>query len=312
MLNPMTRRLSWRILPVLALSAGAALLLQPARAQLALPGAVAPEPAGTVASPTARAAAKKARRSGGGDGGGETRSGGVIVKPPSEDSIVGKPLTQDGSRSAIEFHRNGGAVQVSRLTLSGDRLSRSGESCRIDVAGAPLALKPVDSENGLHRYQVDFPACPFSFEILDGAVLASNEGKACELKQADCRSDPAGLWGMAQTEFDPKKSKDMLGARARVEKTVRANFHALFDRYKKDKPLRDVLVRDQAGFSSLREEICRSYANESDYGYCALRITEARAVTLAAQIAHGVKRPPGLPTPEEASAAAKEKHNRKR
>jgi hypothetical protein len=98
---------------------------------------------------------------------------------------------------------------------------------------------------------------------------------------------------MGESEFDAKRSKDMLGLRARVEQTVRNDFRVLYDRIKKDLPLRKLLVREQAGFSSLREEICRSYAQESEYGYCALRVTEARALTLATQLVKGFKRPGG-------------------
>jgi hypothetical protein len=194
----------------------------------------------------------------------------------------------------IEISRNGADLQVTKLTLNGDRLSRSGESCKIEVAGLPMKLTPRDSATGLRRYQVEFPACAFSLDVLDGAILVTNAGKACELKQADCRTDPEGLWGMSASEFDPKKAAETLGARARVEKTVRGNFRVLYERNKKEKDIRDFVVREQAGFSSWREEICRSYAQESEVGYCALRLTEARAIALGAQLAKGVKLPENI------------------
>jgi hypothetical protein len=275
-----------------------------AQAQLALPGAVAPTPEGTVASPSV-AKPKKKRVSSGEMG--EARGPAIMPKAPSEDTIVGKTLKLDGSGSAIEFSRGGTDLQVSKLTLSGDRLSRSGEECRVDVAGMPLKLTQRDSGSGLRRYQIDFPACPFALDVLDGAILVVNEGKACEIKVADCRADPSGLWGMAETEFDPKKAEEMLGARARVEKTVRSDFRALYDRNKKDKAVRSFVVREQAGFSSWREEVCRSYAKESEFGYCALRLTEARAIALGAQLASGVKLPEGFVEAAAAEEAAKGK-----
>ena len=171
-------------------------------------------------------------------------------------------------------------------------MSRSGDSCRVDVSETPLKLTPREGDAGLRRYRVEFPACPFSFDVLDGAILVSNEGGACEIKAADCRVDPTGLWG--EKDFDEKRGKQMLNTRARVEKTVRADFRELYVKNKKDKPLRKLLVREQAGFSSRREEICRNYLQEADYGYCALRVTEARALTLGTQLAEGVKRPAGL------------------
>jgi hypothetical protein len=288
----------------LALLAACALLApgaERAAAQLALPGAVAPAPAGTVT--TQGAPAKKKPRAAGDEAAGPA----IAPKLPTEESLVGKTLHLDGSRSTIEFQRVGGHTQVAQLTLAGDRISRSGETCRIDVAGMPLTVAPRESDSGLTRYQVDFPACPFVFEVLDGAVLVSNDGKACELKQADCRADPAGLWGLGESDFDPKKSKEMLGMRARVEKTMRADFRRLYDRVKADRPLRNLLVREQAGFSARREEICRNYSQESEFGYCALRITEARALTLGIQMVKGVKRPAGLDAEDAASAARAQK-----
>ncbi len=257
-----------------------------ADAQLALPGAVAPETEGSIAAEAGpNAAPVRKKRVTSGDAAGPA----VAPKLPGDDAIVGKPLYLDGSRSVAQFERVGGETRLVRLTLTGDRISRSGESCRVDVTETPLKLTPRDNEAGPHRYQADFPACPFSFDVLDGAILVANENGACELKAADCRADPKGLWGMGEKDFDQKRANEMMNLRARVEKTVRANFRALYDRHSKDKPVRSVLVREQAGFSSRREEICRSYAHEEDFGYCALRVTEARALTLAAQLAHGPK-----------------------
>jgi len=257
-----------------------------AEAQLVLPGAVAPTPEGTVASPT--------KKKGDGSEMGAAAGPAIMPKAPTEDAIMGKTLKRDGEGSAIEFSRAGAELQVAKLTLVGDDLRRSGETCRVEVAGTPLKLAARDSDTGLRRYQIAFPACPFSFSVLDGAILVTNEGKACELKEAGCRADPEGLWGMGADEIDPKKGAEMLGARARVETTVRNNFRALYDRNKKEKAVRNYLVKEQAGFSSWREEVCRSYAREPDFGYCALRLTEARAIALGAQLASGVKLPPGV------------------
>lgn len=291
---------SWTVFAQRAAGAALAALVvgvaTPATAQLALPGAVAPTPEGTVTSAAPKP--KKKRVSSGEMG--EARGPAVMPKAPSEDTILGKSLKLDGAGSAIEFARSGADLQVAKLTLAGDRLSRSGEECRVEVAGMPLKLTARNSGSGLRRYQIEFPACGFTFDVLDGAILVTNEGKACEIKAADCRADPSGLWGMAETEFDPKKAPDMLGARARVEKTVRGNFRTLYDRNKKDKPVRDFVVREQAGFSSWREEVCRTYTKESEFGYCALRLTEARAIALGAQLASGVK------VPEEVAAAMAE------
>jgi hypothetical protein len=274
-----------------------------AHAQISLPGAIAPAQEGAVAEgvgqPAARGGGKPAHKRArlAGDKEDEAAKGPAIApKPPTDDAIIGKALYQDGSRSVVEFQSLGGDTQLSRLTLTGDRMSRSGDSCRIDVTPTPLKLTPREGDAGLRRYKVEFPACPFSFDVLDGAILVTAESGVCEIKAADCRIDPTGLWG--EKDFDDKRGKQMLNIRARVEKTVRADFRLLYTKNKKDKPLRKLLVREQAGFSSHREEICRNYLQEADYGYCALRVTEARALTLGTQLAEGVKRPADLPLEE--------------
>lgn len=257
------------------------LLAAPASAQFALPGAIAPAPAGSVAAP---AETGKSRPRGQGT------VTPVAPKLPSEDTIVGRSLYLDGSRGSIELQRQGDGLEVARLTLTGDRLSRSGETCNIEVGETPLKLQPRETASGLRAYAVDFPACPFSFEALDGAILVTNERGACELVKADCRTDPNGLWGMGAAEFDPKRANDMLTLRARTEQTVRNDFKALYEKNKNDKALRKELVREQAGFSARREEICRAYIQEADFGYCALRVTEARALALGTRLAKGFKK----------------------
>jgi len=275
-----------------------ALLTAPhAHAQLALPGATAPTAEGALAPPAADASGAKSKPRPRGD---DEAGPAVAPKPPSEDGVIGKPLYLDGTRSVIELRRADGKLQVARLTLTGDSISRSGESCRVEMSGTPLSLTPRDDDSGLHRFKAELPACPFTLQVLDGAVFVTNEGGACELKSADCRSDPVGLWGAAESEFDTKRAKEMLGMRARVEKTVRASFHALYAKYKTDRDMRKYLVRVQVAFPAHREEICRSYVKEEDVGYCSLRLTEARALTLGTQLAHGVTRPANLAADEAA------------
>jgi hypothetical protein len=286
----------WRRATVLA--AFLALQLAPAaRAQMALPGAVAPAEEGSVAVGVETQAKPALKKRASGDGGAGPA---IAPKPPGEDSIADKPLWQDGSRSMIELQRSSGGLQVAKLTLSGDRITRSGESCHVDVAGMPLKLTPRESSSGLRRYQVDFQACPFALELLDGAILVVNEAGACELKAADCRADPNGLWGAPGSELtDPKRAAEMLNQRARVEKTIHADFQTVFAKNKTDKTIRRLLVREQAGFSSRREEICRNYAQEAESGYCALRVTEGRALSLATQLAKGVKLPANVAADDE-------------
>ena len=63
---------------------------------------------------------------------------------------------------------------------------------------------------------------------------------------------------------------------------MRANFKRLLTTTK-DRPTIMGYARDQAQFSSTREEVCRAYAGETRHGFCATRLTEARAATLRAK-----------------------------
>ena len=65
-------------------------------AQFALPGAIAPAPAGSVAAPADTAKARPR---------GQGTVTPVAPKLPSEDTIVGRTLYLDGSRSSIELQR---------------------------------------------------------------------------------------------------------------------------------------------------------------------------------------------------------------
>lgn len=121
----------------------------PAHAQMALPGAVAPTPAGTVTTSKPKNYAGSM---------GEARVKAVMPKAPSEDTILGKTLKLDGAGSEIQITRPGTDLQVGKLVFVGDRLSRSGEQCRYEAPGAPLKLSTKESGAGLRRYEVDFPA----------------------------------------------------------------------------------------------------------------------------------------------------------
>lgn len=61
---------------------------------------------------------------------------------------------------------------------------------------------------------------------------------------------------------------------------MRTGFHALLMKAGKDKVAIKKMAGEQAGFSSEREVICRNYLGEEVHGFCALRITQARALAL--------------------------------
>ena len=287
----------WRhLLGVLAIALAAGATAAPALAQLQLPGALGqPAPAGT-AQPAPEAPKEKPKP--------------PILRAPAEDAVVGRPLLRNGSTGTLVIERAGKDLRVQKLALTGDQISKPNEHCRVEVSGTPLSLTSEGKPAGLSRYKLALEICPFSFDVLDGAVLASNGGKTCEFKAADCQVDPAGLWGPRASELGPERIKEFERERAHAESTVRADFRALLAAAGKDKQQTKALAREQAGFSSEREEKCRSYAGEDVHGFCALRFTEARAIALGARLA-GVEetrpkpaqpRKPKLVAPPEAAA----------
>jgi hypothetical protein len=286
-------------LPVLLASA---FLTLPALAQLQLPGGMGqPAPAGAVATPgEARPAREKPKP--------------PILRAPSEDAIIGRNLARNGATGLLVFERAGKDIRVQKLALTGEQISKPGETCRVEVPDMPLPLVAEGKPAGLSRYKLGLDICPFSFDVLDGAVLVSHGGKTCAFTAADCQVDPAGLWGPRPSEFRPERTKEFERARVRAESTVRADFRAMLAGTK-DKQEIKAIASEQAGFSSEREEKCRTYASEDAHGYCSLRFTEARAIALGARLAgpddgkpHDAPKPrrklrPAGPAPEAAPAA---------
>ncbi|WP_139223535.1 hypothetical protein [Methylocapsa palsarum] len=252
------------------------LLADPAGAQMMLPGALqaAPPSDAAPATPGARPGAA---------GPSKPRTAGQ--KAPTEAGIVGRDLVREGAAGVMAFQSGAGkSLEITRLSFTGAGIANSHEACRVDVvADAPIELKPAGRAHGLARYDAAVEACPFSLEILDGAVLVSKLAAPCDFAQADCRVDPAGLWGPAGDSIDDKQIKVMERERARAEGAMRTNFRALLSSAGKDKAAIKQIAADQAGFSSEREVACHNYRKEEVHGFCALRLTEARALALQAE-----------------------------
>jgi hypothetical protein len=241
-----------------------AALLTPAlaRAQLMLPGAL-------QASPSAAAP-------------GQPKQAGL--KPPSEETIFGQQLSRDGFAGIIAFQRGTGkGLEITRLSIAGEEISHPGERCQVDVvADAPIQTRFAGRPNGVSRYEVEIETCPFSLDVLEGAVLVSRTPRTCDFRAAGCRVDPAGLWGPPGNAIGPDQTKQLERERGRVDSAMLARFHALLTSAGKNKEAIKQIASEQAGFSSEREVICRNYLREDIHGYCALRITQARALALQA------------------------------
>jgi hypothetical protein len=205
------------------------------------------------------------------------------VRTPAEENIIGRDLARNGSQGLLKFERIGKDLKVSQLSMVGEQISKPGEQCRVDViGGAPLGTKFIGRPEGLARYDLEIAACPISFEVLDGAVFVQHT--VCAFTAADCRVDPAGVWGPQGNTISAERAKEMEKARPRAEADMRANFRALLANAGKDRAAIKSIAGEQAGFSSEREMICRDYARESVHGFCALRMTEARAIALSKKL----------------------------
>ncbi|MGA7383702.1 MAG: hypothetical protein WBW81_03080 [Methylocella sp.] len=251
-----------------------AALLTPAlgRAQLMLPGALQASPStATKAAPNPTGPAP-----------GQPKPAGL--KPPSEETIFGQELSRDGFAGIIAFQRGSGkGLEITRLSIAGEKISHPGEQCQVEVvAGTPIQTRFAGRPNGVSRYEVEIETCPFSLDVLEGAVLVTRTPHTCDFRTADCRVDPAGLWGPLANTIGPEQTKQLERERGRIDSAMLAKFHALLASAGKDKEAIKQIAREQAGFSSEREMICRNYSREDIHGFCALRITQARALALQA------------------------------
>jgi hypothetical protein len=252
-----------------------------AMAQLMLPGAAPP-------SAVPMALGSKAK----------PKVAGAMGATATQESVIGRPLFRNGSQGAIEFVRDerpkitvGAAadrservMKVNHLTLEGELVSRPGEVCRINVVSDDaVAAKSIGRPDGMWRFAVALDACPFSFDVLEGAILVPRLPQLCIFTQADCQVDPSGLWGPAAAAIGPDRQTEIEKSRAHAESNLRANFRALLARTHDGRQVK-LIAREQAGFSSEREQLCRDYAGEDQYGFCAARITEARAASLASRL----------------------------
>jgi hypothetical protein len=253
----------------------------PAKAQIQLPGAA--QSTGSEIPPANKPKA----------------SGPPVERTPSEDSLVGHPLYRNGAQGEIALQKveaprpaekrpsdkRERVLQVSRLTLPGELISKPGSACKVELTEAgPLAAKSIGRPDGLWRYEVASQTCPVAFDVLDGAVLVAPLAKGCTFAAVDCQVDPAGLWGPPAAALGEEKSKEIEHSRSRAEAALRANFRALLARTKDPAQIR-LVAREQAGFSSDREQTCRDYSGEERHGFCASRITQARAASLGTRLA---------------------------
>jgi len=217
----------------------------------------------------------------------------VKLKPPSEDTLADLQLRHNGRRGMLLFKKAPGGLALTTIVLDGDVISTPGKTCRVEVPGGPHAVRFDGFSNGLRKYSVNLAQCPFSFTVLDGALIATYNKSSvstalgrgtCTFKEKDCRGYLAGVWGPSGRSFTKNTYRGIEKARGRSERDARANFRALLRANQGDKKGIRAVAADQAGFSARREERCRDYLREHIHGFCASRVTEASAIGLGARL----------------------------
>jgi hypothetical protein len=203
------------------------------------------------------------------------------VLTPGAANIDGRPLLLNGQSGLLQISGSGDPLQVDKLRLAGESVSDSSQKCVVDiVAEAPIKATSVGRPDGLERYEVDVPACPFAFDVLDGAVLVPPQITACVFKAADCQTSPGGLWGPDASQLD---AAEIGKRRSQAEKAMAKALREI-EALASTNPDAANLVRDQNGFASARDDSCRSYVKENIGGYCAASLTEARAALLQSRL----------------------------
>jgi hypothetical protein len=212
------------------------------------------------------------------------------IKIPGEDSILGKTLRRNGGFGEATLEKTGNGYGL-KLRAEGFQSGNLTEPCAISFGDAPVPVTSLGKPAGLARYKLEAPACPIVFDVLDGAFLVSEPEQPCVIEAAACRIDPRGVWG-PDVRTLPARAKEIEGERSKAETAVREGFRALSA--KADLPEQRTIAREQAGFSSEREQICRDFQREGSHGFCGARVTEARAASIRSRL--------GLPEPKPETA----------
>ena len=256
---------------------------------MVLPGAVAPTPEGGPQAPPAAARAAKPKA-------GPAAPAHAVV--PSPAALAGKTLSLNGGKSQMTFVADDKQLTVTRLSLAGEMISNSRAACQVDSGATSIATTaPRPAER---RRPAATRLSRLSHRLRRARRRRPGGAARPDLRfhgTADCRVDPAGLWGPTPAELGPARDKEIERARGHAEAAVRGNYKAL-TASTKDRPTVMGFAREQAQFSSTREETCRGYAAEGQHGFCAMKLTEARAADLRAK----------LETALIAKAARKAKH----
>ncbi len=251
----------------------------PASAQpLQLPGAGAGTPPGAVQPPPAVGPSAP---------GPGLPSGRPAAPPPvravPEDAVAGQALLHNGRAGRVVMEKRRGGFAL-RFMAEGFEVDNLTEPCAVSFGDEAIELESLGRPAGLARFRLKAPVCPIVFDVLPNAILVVEPQQPCVVEAAKCRIIPRGLWGPDGRGL-VALARDIERERARAEAQVRDGFRALGQRAGPDD--RRMVAREQAGFSSEREQICREFNREANHGFCAAKVTEARAASIRARLAEG-------------------------
>ena len=276
----MSSRLSARSLFVGPLLLAGLLAAAPARAQpLQLPGAGVVTPPGAVQPPPTVQPP--------GQPPGQPRSAAPPVRAVSDDAVVGQALLHNGrgGRLVMEKRRTGYGL---KFAAEGFQINNLTEPCGISFGDDAIELESLGRPAGLPRFRLKAPICPIVFDVLPNALLVVEPREPCVVEAAQCRVAPYGLWAPDGRGL-VALARDIERDRARAEVQVREGFRNLGAKVEPED--RRVVAREQAGFSSEREQICREFHREESHGFCAAKVTEARAASLRSRLNEGKPEP---------------------
>ena len=247
-------------------------------AQLMLPGAAPAAPQGAATAP-----AKPKPAVAPSQGAGASAKSAKAPAAPSVAGLVGRQLLLNGKSGLLQISGDDKMVTIDKLQLAGEGVSDPSQQCVVDIVGEkPIEATNVGRPDGLERFEADIPACPISFDILDGAALVPSQITACVFKAADCQTSPGGLWGPDGSSIGGDAAT-IVKERAQTEKAMAKVLQAIQARAA-DSPEAANLVRDQTAFAGQRDDACRDYVKESLLGYCAWRLTQARTALLETRL----------------------------
>lgn len=200
-----------------------------------------------------------------------------VLRVPSEESILGRTLRRNGAFGEAVFEKTATGFGL-RLRAEGFQAANLTEPCAISFGDTAVPVTPLGKPAGLARYKLEAAACPIVFDVLEGAMLVVEPAEPCVIEAAACRIDPRGVWGPDVRNLTAR-AKEIESERTRAETAVREGYRAL-----SAKDDQRSIAREQAAFSSERAQICRDFQREGSLGFCAARITEARAASLRARL----------------------------